>query len=177
MEKIFLIADCHFCDEEVIRIFRRPFASAAAMDQAIAANWNRAVGPDDIIISVGDFCTEPEDRHRLLAALNGNKILIRGNHDRGGPEAGADHLVLAYRGQLVYLVHNPLHVPGGWDGWVIHGHRHAGLQVQPFIDPAHQTANVSCELVNYTPVAIDRIIPPGSAGQAGKIQKGPGQRW
>jgi calcineurin-like phosphoesterase family protein len=87
------------------------------------------------VISVRDFCREPEDRTRLLSERTGTKILVRGNHDQGGPEAGSDHLVLAYRGQVAYLVHNPLHVPGDWTGWVIHGHYHARAQASPFIDP------------------------------------------
>jgi len=163
MGKLFLIADCHFGDKEVIRVFARPFATVTEMDRVMAENWNRAVGPDDTVIVIGDFCREQEDRNRLLSDLNGNKILIRGNHDRGGPEAGADHMVLSYRGQLAYLVHNPLHVPGDWDGWVIHGHRHGRAKAPPFIDPAHRTANVACELVNYTPVGIDRVLMPRTA--------------
>ncbi len=166
MGTIFLIADSHFGSAEVIRVFRRPFTTVRQMDRVMAENWNRVVGHDDTVISVGDLTRDPARRRRLLSDLNGNKILLRGNHDRGGPEAGSDHMVLAYRGQMAYLVHNPLHVPLDWTGWVIHGHLHTRAQALPFIDPEHRTANVACELVNYTPVHIDRIFPPDDETEA-----------
>ncbi|OPY36433.1 MAG: hypothetical protein A4E35_01972 [Methanoregula sp. PtaU1.Bin051] len=70
MGKLFVTADCHFGNKEVIRIFSRPFAIVEQMDRTIAAKWNRVVGPDDTVIVIGDFCTEPEDRKRLLKELS-----------------------------------------------------------------------------------------------------------
>jgi calcineurin-like phosphoesterase family protein len=161
MGKLFLIADCHFGAKEVIRVFKRPFATVKEMDRVMTENWNRAVGPDDTVIIIGDFTYDTEDRKRLLAGLFGNKILIRGNHDRGGPEAGADHMVLAYRGQMLYLIHNPDHAPEGWKGWTVHGHHHWRMPDYPFIDGKWRTINVACELIGYTPVDIDWILGLG----------------
>jgi calcineurin-like phosphoesterase family protein len=158
MGKIFCIADCHFGAQDVIRVFKRPFKTVREMDRVMEENWNRAVGQNDTVISVGDFTYDPKDRKRLLNELNGNKILIRGNHDCGGPEAGSDHLVLAYRDQMLYLVHNPDHVPGDWKGWTIHGHHHGRMPDYPFIDGRYRTINVACELINYTPVDLDRVL-------------------
>jgi len=158
MGKIFVIADCHFGAQDVIRVFKRPFATVREMDRVMTENWNRAVGPDDTVISVGDFTWDKKDRERLLAELKGNKILIRGNHDCGGPEAGSDHVVLVYRDQMLYLIHNPDHVPGDWKGWTIHGHHHGRMPDYPFIDGRQKTINVACELVNYTPVELDWIL-------------------
>jgi calcineurin-like phosphoesterase family protein len=110
------------------------------------------------VISVGDLTFDPKNRERLLGELNGNKILIRGNHDCGGPEAGSDHLVLRYRDRMLYLVHNPDHVPGDWEGWTIHGHHHWRMPDYPFIDGKWKTINVACELVRYTPVDLDRVL-------------------
>jgi calcineurin-like phosphoesterase family protein len=90
--------------------------------------------------------------------LNGNKILIRENHDCGGPEAGSDHMVLAYRRQDFFLVHNPYRAPGDWVGWTIHGHDHWRMPDYPFIDGILKTVNVACELFNYTPVDLDWIL-------------------
>ena len=158
MGKIFVIADCHFGAQDVIRVFKRPFATVREMDRVMTENWNRAVGPDDTVISVGDFTWDKKDRERLLAELKGNKILIRGNHDCGGPEAGSDHVVLVYRDQMLYLIHNPDHVPGDWKGWTIHGHHHGRMPDYPFIDGRQKTINVACELVNYTPVDLHRVL-------------------
>lgn len=158
MGKIFCIADCHFGAKDVIRVFQRPFTTVREMDRVMEKNWNRAVGEHDTVISVGDFAYDPDNRERLLNALNGNTILIRGNHDCGGPEAGSDHMVLAYRGQMLFLIHNPDHAPGDWNGWIIHGHHHGRMRDYPFIDGTYKTINVACELINYTPIDIDRIL-------------------
>ena len=158
MGKIFLIADSHFGAKEVIRVFKRPFKTVREMDRVMEENWNRVIGPDDTVISVGDFTWDPKNRERLLNELNGNKILIRGNHDCGGPEAGGDAMVFEYRRQMVYLIHNPDHAPGYWEGWIIHGHHHWRMPDYPFIDGRWKTINVACELINYTPVDIDWIL-------------------
>jgi calcineurin-like phosphoesterase family protein len=158
MGKIFLIADSHFGAKEVIRVFKRPFKTVREMDRVMKENWNRAVGQNDTVISVGDFTWDPERRQKLLKELHGNKILIRGNHDCGGPEAGGDGMVLEYRGQMFYIIHNPDHAPGNWKGWVIHGHHHWRMPDYPFIDGRWKTINVACELINYTPVDIDWIL-------------------
>jgi calcineurin-like phosphoesterase family protein len=158
MGKILLIADSHFGAEEVIRVFKRPFKTVGEMDRVMEENWNRAIGPDDTVISVGDFTWDPKNRERLLNELNGNKILIRGNHDCGGPEAGGDAMVFEYRRQMVYLIHNPDHAPGCWKGWIIHGHHHGRMPDYPFIDGRWKTINVACELINYTPVDLDWIL-------------------
>ena len=158
MGTTFHIADCHFGDEDVIRVFRRPFATVAEMDRVMTENWNRVVGPDDTVIVVGDFTYDPDDRKRLLQMLNGNKILLRGNHDRGGPEAGGDSMVLMYKGIALFLVHNPDHAPLGWDGWIVHGHRHGRKLDYPFIDGERRTINVACELVGYTPVDLEWLV-------------------
>jgi calcineurin-like phosphoesterase family protein len=158
MGKIYCIADCHFGSQEVIRVFKRPFATVGEMDRVMEENWNRAVGQDDTVISIGDFTRDKKNRKRLLDELNGNKILIRGNHDCGGPEAGGEHLVFAYRWQMLFLIHNPDHVPGNWKGWTLHGHHHGKMQAYPFIDGRQKKINVACELIGYTPVDIAWII-------------------
>lgn len=49
----------------------------------IISRWNAVVGPDDIIICLGDFAWKGVQD--IVPRLNGVKILILGNHDRKGP--------------------------------------------------------------------------------------------
>lgn len=80
--KNFYIADLHFGHEMIISFDRRPFADAAEMDAELIRRWNAAVGPGDTVYLLGDFCPEAEDAwFRILAQLQGSKILIIGNHD------------------------------------------------------------------------------------------------
>jgi len=44
---IFFTSDTHFGHGGALGLYRRPFASVAAMNEAIVARWNETVGPDD----------------------------------------------------------------------------------------------------------------------------------
>jgi len=55
-------------------------------DEKIASEWNRVVSPDDTVVVGGDISwgislEEAGDDLLFLDRLNGNKILLRGNHD------------------------------------------------------------------------------------------------
>ncbi len=39
--------------------------------------------------------------------------------------------------------------------WIIHGHTHGN---SPFIDKKRRRINVSCEVINYTPINFDEIF-------------------
>ncbi|MBQ1192537.1 MAG: hydrolase, partial [Lachnospiraceae bacterium] len=44
--------------------------------------WNSVVGKNDLIYIVGDFSfKKAKDTENLLRQLNGDKVLIKGNHD------------------------------------------------------------------------------------------------
>jgi calcineurin-like phosphoesterase family protein len=66
--------------------------------------------------------------------------------------------VLTYRDQEFLLIHNPDEVPKWWKGGVIHGHHHYMLPKYPFIDGKKRNINVSCELIDYSPIELDWVI-------------------
>ncbi len=86
MTKTFLTADTHFGHAGVCRFLRddgsklRPWDNASEMDEALIDNWNSVVGPDDKVYHLGDVAI-PRRGLKCLEKLNGNKVLIRGNHD------------------------------------------------------------------------------------------------
>ena len=61
----------------------RPFLNVDDMNEAIIENWNAKVKPGDIVYILGDFCfdTKGDRANNFLRRLNGQKFLIRGNHD------------------------------------------------------------------------------------------------
>ena len=77
---IFFTADLHLGHDNIRRHCRRPFGTVEEMDEAIIANWNGAVKPNDLVYIVGDFAWR--DHHQHLVRLKGKKILIKGNHDK-----------------------------------------------------------------------------------------------
>lgn len=79
----FFSSDQHFGHENIIGYCDRPFNSVDHMNRVMINNWNAVVAPDDTVIVVGDFAMgRIEESLELALELNGDKILVPGNHDR-----------------------------------------------------------------------------------------------
>ena len=173
MPRIFLISDNHFSDYDgpdgIIPKLNRPFKNSADMNTTMIKNWNSVVGAKDTVFNMGDFAWLKDEMVKYANKLNGTKYFILGNHDFEGDrwwlnKENYDNAVFSLMSVLTYkdkdflLVHRPEDVPSWWRGWVIHGHHHMMLPKFPFIDGKNRNINVSCELVEYTPVDLDWIL-------------------
>ena len=79
---IFFTSDSHFCHSNIIKFCDRPFKDVEEMNEILIDNWNKTVGPNDIIYHLGDFCfAGSAEWHSILGRLNGRIHLILGNHD------------------------------------------------------------------------------------------------
>lgn len=162
---IFFIGDTHFGHANIIHYCARPFSFyyPEDMDQALVRNWNSTVGPDSLVYHLGDLRYGRGSRPaaEYLAELSGRIVLIRGNHDTDLPEDRVevtDSLTIEHEGIQFLLVHDPLDVPDGFEGWVIHGHVHNNnLRRWPFINFIRRTINVSVEAIGYSPIDLDTI--------------------
>ena len=80
--RVFFTSDTHFNHTNIIRFCNRPFKDVSHMNETIIANWNRMVGPEDIVFHLGDFCLGGSAEWvNVLNRLNGKIYLISGNHD------------------------------------------------------------------------------------------------
>lgn len=79
----YYISDLHFGHTNIIRFDGRPFIGAKDMEDTLIENWNRVVTSEDTGYILGDFCLSKNENEwiRILDKLNGDKVLIRGNHD------------------------------------------------------------------------------------------------
>lgn len=86
MPNIFLTSDTHFGHVGVTKFLRddgtklRPWDTVEEMDEALIANWNSVVGVKDKVYHLGDVVINRKAL-KTLSRLNGDKILIKGNHD------------------------------------------------------------------------------------------------
>lgn len=82
MGKIFLTSDTHFGHNREFLWGPRGFRSIWEHDEAIIANWNSVVGPEDDVYVLGDLMLG-DNKHGVecVERLNGTIHLIRGNHD------------------------------------------------------------------------------------------------
>lgn len=81
--KTFYTSDHHFQHARISELSGRPFATVEEMDEALIANWNAVVAPEDLVWVLGDYALG-DWRKALgyLTRLHGRKRLIEGNHDR-----------------------------------------------------------------------------------------------
>jgi calcineurin-like phosphoesterase family protein len=138
------------------------------MNEVLIERWNNVVTEPDRVVVVGDFaCAEREAEVWIwLTQLNGKKILVDGNHrpiERSEFKNSELPLTTEYQfdaGKYSFLcLHKIEWFPEEWHEWKIFGHIHNRYPEEyPFIDPAAKRINVSAELLDYTPVSIDRII-------------------
>lgn len=78
----YYIADTHFGHKNILRYDNRPFSDLEQMEQTIRTLWNAAVRKNDTVYILGDFCWGKADEWlRIVRKLNGQKVLIEGNHD------------------------------------------------------------------------------------------------
>jgi calcineurin-like phosphoesterase family protein len=118
MGKIFLTSDTHFNHLNILKYEpeTRPFSSVEDMNEAIIANWNSVVSPEDTVYHLGDFFMGRYDAiEGILDRLNGTIKLIRGNHDtkarldlykaRGIEVKELDYI--NYKGRFFILCHFP----------------------------------------------------------------------
>lgn len=87
MQDIWLTSDTHFDHVNIMKYEpsrSELFKDNLDMTEKLIENWNSVVKPDDLIFHLGDVFFCKADRMAEIAAqLNGRKILIRGNHDKG----------------------------------------------------------------------------------------------
>ncbi|WP_375420604.1 metallophosphoesterase family protein [uncultured Sphingomonas sp.] len=157
---VFFTADTHFGDHRTINISRRPFASAAEMDQALIERWNAVVSPSDVVWHLGDVARRPAAVADLLARLNGTKHLLRGNNDPDATLAAAgwasvgDYAEIELDGRRLVLCHYAFR---SWNGQHrgainLHGHSHGRLK------PMLRQFDVGVDVRNFAPVSLDRLL-------------------
>ena len=83
MSDMWFTSDSHFFHKNVIEYCKRPYDNIESMNEAMIAEWNSKVKPDDIVYHTGDFSFAKKVSKTLdiINRLNGRIFLIKGNHD------------------------------------------------------------------------------------------------
>jgi calcineurin-like phosphoesterase family protein len=167
----YYVSDLHFGHANVIRHDNRPFADVEEMDRVLMERWNAAVGEEDDVYVVGDFCYRSgKTADWYLRQLKGRKHLVVGNHDwltLRNPKAVAmfatiDRLCeIEDAGQTVVLCHYPM---AEWrnsrrGSWHVHGHIHARRNATwAFMRTLPRALNAAAALNGYAPATFDRLV-------------------
>ncbi|MCI4665936.1 MAG: metallophosphoesterase family protein [Neomegalonema sp.] len=157
---VFFTADTHFGHGAIIKHGKRPFRSVEEMDAALIERWNARVGAEDRIYHLGDFCFKGSKvAQSYLDKLQGEIILIRGNHDTENTaklerfSAAHDLHSFSIKGQEIILCHYPLlEWPGAYKGAIhLHGHTHGR------VPPNRKRCDVGSDVWDFTPITLDEI--------------------
>jgi calcineurin-like phosphoesterase family protein len=159
---IFFTSDTHFGHGGALGLYRRPFASVAAMNEALVARWNETVGPDDVVWHLGDFAIRqrPEVVQEFLVRLNGRKHLVAGNNDPAatreldGWESEQPYAEIVVEDVPLVLCHYPFRSWRGMGkGWLnLHGHSHGRLK------PLPRQFDVGVDVWEFRPVTLGEIL-------------------
>lgn len=179
MPNIFLISDTHFGQESMYsmvdwngRRVREEFSCMEEAEEVMVERWNAVVKPTDKVYHLGDVFIARKGRF-ILERLNGDKVLIKGNHDIFKLKEYTPYFrdIRAYhRMENIVFSHIPQHPdtlsPKSRRGTKIRGnvhghlHRHVVKDNMGFMD--HRYVSVCVERTDYTPVefsVIQKALP------------------
>lgn len=167
--RIFIISDTHFGHYNIIKYCNRPFETVEQMNETIIENWNKVVGPNDIVIHCGDFYlgrgarqTAPREFRRRL---NGKIILILGNHDDKRcafvSDCGFNAAFFHYHifGDTLMICHSTVYPPKNAFNnirFTFYGHVHNN-DLDPF-NFAAKRCNVCADELDFKPLDITSFL-------------------
>jgi calcineurin-like phosphoesterase family protein len=179
MPAVWLVSDTHFGHEKTCTVFKRddgsplrPFSCAEEMDEYMVKAWNERVKPTDKVYHLGDVVINRKAL-KTLERLNGDKVLIRGNHDIFRDDDYRQYFreIRAYHVMNgMILSHIPLHSHSlGRFGVNIHGHLHANRvkkargvdartgEVLYGKDDDHRYHCVCVEMTDFAPILFEDV--------------------
>ncbi len=180
----------------MLRFDNRPFASVEEMDAELVRRWNAKVGKGDLVYVLGDLIWKSRngDAHNLIKSLNGQVILIRGNHDRFLHNAQAkaalagikdydDICVTLEDGSVRRCILSHYFIPfyNGHRNQAIHLHGHSHFTEEADLELKmakelnesgfkNEIYNVGCMYWDYAPVTLDEILRHSASATVPKCE-------
>ena len=182
-QRVFFTSDLHFGHANVIKFDDRPFKTVEEMDSELIKRWNSKVGKGDIVYVLGDFIwRSSSESPALIKSLNGQIILIKGNHDRFLHNAKAKNALAGLKDfddicvnledgskRRCILCHYfmPFYIGHRYGAIHLHGHSHTTEEsdeerriIKELKEKGYNPKiyNVGCMYWNYEPVTLDEIL-------------------
>ena len=172
---IYFTSDLHFGHKNVIRFDNRPFTTIEEMDEELIKRWNNKAKDEDTIYILGDVSWyKAEKTCEILSRLQGNKFLVKGNHDSIDKSMRRyfkdiyDYKEININGQNIVLCHYPIPCfKNHYSGWIhLYGHTHDTWEEDIIQDTKMAIEkhipclmfNVGEMCWNYEPVSLDEIM-------------------
>jgi len=173
--RTFITADLHLFHTGIMKHTKRKFKDVQCMNEHIRKVWNQTVNPNDEVIIVGDvaFTNNKPTKKKIQEAidfintLNGEKVLIRGNHDgsdfieackKNNIEVFTRQTYIGKKGKAE-LIHDPKHAIGNVNGYayILHGHLHGNKSYETETNPNVTYIDVGWDVFNK-PILLNKLI-------------------
>ena len=175
MARKFYTSDLHLGMTLLVEKGLREFSSVEKMNSFILKRINARCTEDDILISLGDFCSFGKDRDSkslkipqrdYVSQMNPTVVNIEGNHDpKNRVKSIGSYLrtTLGRKFTSVSCSHYPSTDPRAYGMFRrgdihLHGHIHKGEKF--IIDYKHKVLNVNlaCDIWRFCPVSEDELM-------------------
>lgn len=179
----YFISDLHFGHKNVLKFDNRPFKTIEEHDKYLIKKWNETVNIDDDVYILGDISWYNSTKTiEIFKNLNGNKHLIKGNHDnkilRNAKLRELFMEIVDYKelyidnNLIIVLSHYPMPCFNKrfYGSYHLYGHVHNSLdwnvientrkELEKITHKACLMYNVGAmmDYINYTPRTLDEII-------------------
>jgi calcineurin-like phosphoesterase family protein len=140
----------------------RNFTNITEHDEYIIAQHNKVVSKDSKTYFLGDVVFSHKNLY-LLDRMNGEKVLIKGNHDKCKLSQYLPYfkdIRGSHQMDGILMTHIPVHPESlaRW-GYNIHGHLHYNKVPDQYGRPDKRYLNVSLECLNdYTPLSLEEVL-------------------
>lgn len=181
---IYVTSDTHFGHINILKYEDRNLYmnvnTIEEHDAKLIENWNNIVTNKDLVIILGDFSFyKAIQTMNILDQLNGDKLLIKGNHDCIYLENKIfdkmkfigiyDYLEISYKKQKICLMHYPImdfkHMHKEVNPYIlIHGHIH-----KMFCNLPKHAFNAGVDVNNYYPVKLEKAIEKALDNKHGRF--------
>ena len=185
---VFFTSDFHMYHENVLKFDNRPFNDVNEMHIAIEERWNDVVGPDDVVVYLGDLSFARGDDKSFVEGmmynLNGTIHYVLGNHDKISDikkiskfvsvqdylEVNIKHMQAdeslngsyVKKNTLFCCMHYPIFEWNKKHNGSIHLHGHSHGNIYTGADSGYydgrRAMDVGCMLTNYTPISYSEVI-------------------
>jgi calcineurin-like phosphoesterase family protein len=167
--RLWFTSDYHLGHKLILDYCNRPFKTLDEMNKQIIKRHNERVNPEDTVFHIGDFCFKSaNDRGNgqnikydyWLSQLNGNIILLQGNHDlHNSVKTKIQSIIIKIGKEYIELIHDPEHVSGRTNIALV-GHVHNNWLIKrirignSFTD----CVNTGCDAWDFYPTTWEEIM-------------------
>lgn len=153
--KIFLISDLHLGHKHILQQSQgmRPGRNVSEHNEWIVSQWNSVVTRHDVVYVLGDAVFGTEN-FKYLERMNGQKFLVRGNHDKHDLQMYLKYFQNIYgfrRFKGFWISHAPIHPASLRGMFNVHGHIHKGSL------PDLRYINVNVDVLNGIPIKLEKL--------------------